>query len=296
MENNGKNTVDSKTLNTNSAVENNYDRKVIEGFGDEWRRFDQSLLKQSEAEQLFNLYFRIFPWNRLPKNAAGFDLGCGSGRWAKFVIPRVAKLHCIDASESAITVAQRNLSELGNCEFHRAAVDHIPLEDYSMDFGYSLGVLHHIPDTLSGLRSCVKKLKPGAPFLLYLYYPLDNRPAWFRFIWKVSNLLRIILSRCPFCFKCIICDLIAITVYWPLSKTAGLVEKIGLSVENIPLSFYRNKSFYVMRTDALDRFGTRMEKRFTRQQILEMMQKAGLEDIQFNAGPPYWVAVGIKRG
>lgn len=28
----------------------------------------------------------------------GFDLGCGSGRWAFFVAPKVAKLHCIDRS------------------------------------------------------------------------------------------------------------------------------------------------------------------------------------------------------
>tara|TARA_B110000003_G_C16618896_1_gene522335 strand:+ start:251 stop:421 length:171 start_codon:yes stop_codon:yes gene_type:complete len=28
-----------------------------------------------------------------------------------------------------------------------------------MDFGYSLGVLHHIPDTQVWLNSCVQKLK-----------------------------------------------------------------------------------------------------------------------------------------
>jgi 2-polyprenyl-3-methyl-5-hydroxy-6-metoxy-1,4-benzoquinol methylase len=44
-----------------------------------------------------------------------------------------------------------------------------------MDFGYSLGVLHHIPDAQKALSDCVKKLKLGAPFLVYLYYSFDNR-------------------------------------------------------------------------------------------------------------------------
>jgi hypothetical protein len=46
-----------------------------------------------------------------------------------------------------------------------------------MDFGYSLGVLHHLPDPRAGLAACVTKLKPGAPMLVYIYYAFDNRPA-----------------------------------------------------------------------------------------------------------------------
>ena len=50
-----------------------------------------------------------------------------------------------------------------------------------------------------------------------------------------------------------------------------------------------------MRTDALDRFGTRLEQRFTRPQIAAMMEAAGLGQVRFREGVPYWVACGIKR-
>jgi hypothetical protein len=63
----------------------------------------------------------------------------------------------------------------------------------------------------------------------------------------------------------------------------------------MPLSVYRDKSFYTMRTDALDRFGTRLEQRFTAVQIRKMMQTADLDDICFSDGPPYWCAVGRRR-
>ena len=48
-----------------------------------------------------------------------------------------------------------------------------------MDFGYSLGVLHHIPDTCAGIKACARLLKRGGPFLVYLYYAFDNRAIAF---------------------------------------------------------------------------------------------------------------------
>ena len=66
---------------------------------------------------------------------------------------------------------------------------------------------------------------------------------------------------------------------------------------NFPLGAYRNYSFYTMRTDALDRFGTRLEHRFTKGQIREMMESCGLENVVFREdGEPYWIACGRKRG
>ena len=49
-----------------------------------------------------------------------------------------------------------------------------------------------------------------------------------------------------------------------------------------------------MRTDSRDRFGTPLEQRFTRQQIADMMQAAGLQEITFSESAPFWCACGIK--
>lgn len=275
-------------------MKQNIDQATVKSFGDEWSRFDQSAIEGAEAEAIFDEYFAVFPWATLPKNASGFDMGCGSGRWARLMAPKVGHLHCIDPS-SALEVAKRSLTGQDNVSFHAASVDDGALPANSQDFGYSLGVLHHIPDTGAALRSCVAMLKPGAPFLLYLYYAFDNRPAAFRFAWRCSDVLRRGIRRLPPRLKHALTDVIAATVYWPLAKLSSLGERLGFNVANVPLSYYRAHSFYTMRTDSRDRFGTPLEQRFSRGQIESMMQAAGLRDIRFSEYAPYWCAVGIKQ-
>lgn len=51
----------------------------------------------------------------------------------------------------------------------------------------------------------------------------------------------------------------------------------------------------ILRNDALDRFGTPLEQRFSRNQIEEMMLKCGLEEIRFSEKAPYWHAIGVKK-
>jgi SAM-dependent methyltransferase len=156
----------------------NIDPKTVTSFGEEWSRFDQKALSEIEAKKIFDEYFSVFPWKDLPENAEGFDMGCGSGWWARWIAPRVGRLHCIDPS-NALEIAKNNLINYGNVTFHRASVDEKCLPKSSQDFGYSLGVLHHVPDTQAAIQSCANLLKSGAPLLLYIYYAFDNRKWWF---------------------------------------------------------------------------------------------------------------------
>lgn len=274
----------------------NADSATVAGFGDEWSRFDQATLDPKERQRLFDEYFSIFPWSRLPENAVGMDVGCGSGRWADLVAPRVGTLHCVDASGDALAVARRNLAAHANVHLHNASVAALPVPDGSLDFAYSLGVLHHVPDTQEAIASCARKLKPGAPLLLYLYYAFDNRPGWFRMLWRASDVGRRAISRLPHGPRYVASQAIAAGVYWPLARSARLLERTGMNVSNLPLSAYRDLTFYTMRTDALDRFGTRLEQRFTRRQIESMMTAAGLTDVRFRDGGPFWCAVGTRIG
>jgi 2-polyprenyl-3-methyl-5-hydroxy-6-metoxy-1,4-benzoquinol methylase len=146
----------------------NHDQKTIDSFGQEWKKFDQNALSQTEIKQLFDKYFNIFPWSIIGHDSEGFDMGCGSGRWAKIVAPKVGHLNCIDPAFEAIKVCKQSLSKNINITFLNENIDNVSLKKNSQDFGYSLGVLHHIPDTQRALNTCVSLLKQDAPFLVYL--------------------------------------------------------------------------------------------------------------------------------
>jgi ubiquinone/menaquinone biosynthesis C-methylase UbiE len=274
----------------------NRDEAVIAAFGAEWSTFDQAALSEQERTELFSQYFANFPWARLPDGAVGADIGCGSGRWALSVAPRVATLHCVDPSESALAVARRTLAGQPHARFHLAGVADLPFQPASLDFAYSLGVLHHVPDTAAALRSCARVLKPGAPFLVYLYYAFDNQPRWYQRLWALSDRVRRLVARMPFRARLAVTTLVAGFVYLPLARLALFAERAGRDVSSMPLAYYRHRSFYVMRNDALDRFGTRLEQRFTADQIGSMLAAAGFEDVHFNGHPPFWTALATRRG
>jgi ubiquinone/menaquinone biosynthesis C-methylase UbiE len=274
----------------------NVDPEVAAGFGHEWSTFPQSENEflPADREAIFQSYFHIFPWNELPSNPVGIDVGCGSGRWSVMVAPKVGHLHLLDASADALAVARQNLADATNVSFHLASVGDIPVDDNSLDFAFSLGVLHHVPDTMAAIRAIATKLKTGSPFLVYLYYALDNRPWWYRAIWRFSNIFRVIISRLPPGLRLVISQVIAVVIYWPLARFAALVERAGFSPAAIPLESYRHREFYVMRTDAYDRFCTTLEQRFTRRQMEQMLTGAGFDEIRFSDTVPYWCAVGKK--
>jgi hypothetical protein len=110
----------------------------------------------------------------------------------------------------------------------------------------------------------------------------------------MSELLRSVISKLPMGPRYFISQIVAFFVYWPLSRLAKLTEHLGFNTTNFPLYFYKDKSMYVLRTDALDRFGTRLEQRFTKIELEKMMLIAGLTDIQFSESAPYWCAVGVR--
>lgn len=275
-------------------IQTNIDHKVVEDFGKEWETFNHNELNDDDLIVAFNQYFNIFPFELLNINSEGFDMGCGSGRWAKLIAPKVGTLNCIDPSFIALQQAKFNLKSFLNCNFECASASDSKLSDSSQDFGYCLGVLHHIPNTLEGLKSCANKLKSGAPFLLYLYYRFDNKPLWFKGIWKITDLVRRLVSSLPFKLKLLISQMIALFIYWPLARFSLVLEKLEIDVSNIPLSDYRKKPLYFLRTDALDRFGTTLEKRFTKDEIEKMLIETGFSNIKFSDSTPYWVVVATK--
>jgi len=276
-------------------MENKYkkEQRSIKDFGLEWNYFKNQDLEKANIDKMFENYFSIFPFDKINSNSVGVDFGAGSGRFSIFFVKKVKHMHLIEPS-IAINNAKDFLTDYNNVTFHQRTIKDLDLKNNSIDFGYCLGVLHHTVDINENLKICVNKLKKEKPFLLYLYYSLDNQPIWYKFVWKITDIIRLFICKLPFKLKLCITFLIALFIYYPLAKTSKIFEKI-INLKSWPLSAYRNHTLYVMRNDALDRFGTRIEKRYSKKQITEMMKNAGLQNISFSPKEPFWCAIGYKK-
>lgn len=275
-------------------MKNTYNQ-LVKDFGEEWKAYDYSD-NEKENNYLFSKYFDIFPYKKLNlKKFKCLDVGCGSGRWAKILAGKVKHLTLLDPSLDALKVAKKNLKKNKNVSFFNKSVGDMKLKKKQFDFVYSLGVLHHIPDIDSALKEVNKVLKKNKPFLVYLYYNMDNKALYYRLIWKLSELLRFFISKLPFKFKKIICLIIATTIYFPLAYLSKAIKYFGLNNELLPLGQYYDKSFYVMKTDALDRFGTLYEQRYSKVEIKNLLKKNGFKNIKFSKNEPYWHAIAFKK-
>jgi ubiquinone/menaquinone biosynthesis C-methylase UbiE len=271
----------------------NIDKKVVDEFGEEWLKFNDFTDKNIKAAA--EEYFDIINDDIVNKQTYALDIGCGTGRWTKYLSTRAGFIEAVDPS-NAIFAADKVLGKIENVRLTKASIETLPFNDDTFDFAMSIGVLHHIPDTQQAMTDCVKKIKKGGYFYVYLYYNLEKRGKIFTSLFKLSDLVRNFVSKFPGGLKKLICDIIAVIIYMPIILLVRFFCLIGLNkiAKEIPLSAYYNKSFFIIRNDALDRFGTRLEQRFSAKQVIEMMENAGLTNIVLSPGIPYYHAIGRK--
>jgi len=269
----------------------NMDAGTVASFGSEWNKFDT--FSQEEVEHIGKEYFDVVDPEDL-QGAEVLDAGCGSGRWSRYLSSRVAHVEAIDPSD-AIFSAAANHRHISNIRFTQAGIDRLPFPEAAFDLVICLGVLHHVPDTQKALQRLHFHLKPGGKLLLYLYYDLEGRSAVYKGIFNLSTLVRRFVSSRSLSGKKIYSDLLAVAVYLPLVLFArfwGLF--LPSRAARLPLAYYTDKSFRIMRNDALDRFGTPLEKRFSRAEITAMLTACGFTDIVFSQQKPYWHCIATK--
>ena len=272
------------------------DAETVEGFGREWAAFDQSKLFGSQYQQAFKAYFELVPFDRLPPEAEGFDLGSGSGRWPVGVAPRVVLLHCVDPSAEALAVARRRLSgtRTSVSTSHRSTRFRSKIRARTSAIRSESFTTRRTRCKRSRTASASSSRAPRCSSTSIRRWRIVR--FWYRALWRASDTVRKGISRLPFGARKVITTGIAGLLYWPRARLAGLADAIGIDGDKLPLGGYWHYSFYSMRTDALDRLGTKLEHRFSRDEMERMMVKAGLKQVLFREGIPYWTACGIRSG
>jgi SAM-dependent methyltransferase len=277
---------------TQHKRDKNIDQGVIDSFGHEWAAFDYGETETAEALNVqFDAYCAPIDLSHFdPKNSIAADFGAGSGRWATRLLPYFSLVYALEPSDGASKVLQNKFFDEPKIVVLQETVGANSIRLESLDLAMSLGVLHHIPDTGLAIKDVSLRIKPGGMFLCYLYYDLDNKPFFYKLIFRAVNAVRKVISLLPQRIKRVVCSSIAAIIYWPLARFSKLMNRIGMNTSNIPLHHYANMPFVMLANDALDRFGTSLEQRFSKAEITEMLDSAGFDisTLRFSESEPFW--------
>jgi len=277
----------------------NLDQGVIDGFGHEWAAFDYAETKTAEAlDAQFAAYCAPLDLGLFnPATSVAGDFGAGSGRWSSRLAPHFSLVYALEPSDGASKVLRKKFESDPKIVVLQETVGMNSIPVASLDLAMSLGVLHHIPDTALAIKDVSRSIKPGGVFLCYLYYNLENKPTYYKVIFKGVNIVRRVISASPQKVRRLSATIIAAVVYWPLARLSKALSKFGRDTSNLPLHHYADMPFVMLANDALDRFGTSLEQRFSKAEITEMLRAADfdLTTLKFSEIEPFWTFAVNKK-
>ncbi len=277
----------------------NLDQGVIDGFGHEWAAFDYAETETAAAlDAQFAAYCAPLDLSQFdPETSVAGDFGAGSGRWSSRLAPYFSRVYALEPSDGASQVLRDKFAGDSKIVVLQETVGVNSIPPASLDLAMSLGVLHHIPDTALAIKDVSRSIKPGGVFLCYLYYNLENKPVYYKLIFKGVNIVRRVISASPQKVRRLNATVIAAVIYWPLARLSKAFSKLGRNTSNLPLHHYVDMPFVMLANDALDRFGTSLEQRFSKAEITEMLCAADfdLTTLKFSEIEPFWTFTVNKK-
>lgn len=165
--------------------------RTAAAFGWEWQKFSHLHSIENYTEQFLDWIEPIrsdFFMNKIV-----LDAGCGMGRFAQVAgLFKAKEVLAIDLSD-AVEPAYFNTRHLDNVHVIQADIYNLPLAKQRIDFIYSIGVLHHLPNPEAGFHSLIQHIKPKGAIFAWVYGYENN--GWI--IWFINPLRKLIFSRLP---------------------------------------------------------------------------------------------------
>ncbi len=221
------------------------------------------------------------------------EFGCGSGRFLDVVRRKGGIAVGIDLS-SAVEQAHQNLGDDPNVLIVQGDVTQLPFRDKCFDGCYSIGVLHHIPDPISGMKSINQRLKDGG-WMAICVYPKGEfydyaSVARFR---KLINWIKPMLGYFPALIYAFFSAYIISPLFW-LLRHIQIIRRVILGIERNWLVILPLRDLRWAALDIFDAITPSIARTYTSEEVIDWFTQTGLSNIS----PSTWCRtsfVGIKR-
>lgn len=249
--------------------------RTLSSYSYQWRKFKEMIPQWKE----------VFDRSIAPiepsffRGKLGLDAGCGFGRSLYYAASYGAEVIGMDLSE-AVEAAREHTRHLPNVHVIQADIFHPPLQEHSLDFVYSIGVLHHLPDPKRGFLALTRLLAPGAPIFIWVYSRGRGRQI------ALFNLMRAISTRLPLRLLDSLCLGLAVGQWTLWIGPYRLLSRFQLTrglAQRLPFASYAPYPFRVLHTDWFDGLSVPLVNYYRREEIFEWFREAGLEQVRINS-------------
>ncbi|OGP90872.1 MAG: hypothetical protein A2157_05355 [Deltaproteobacteria bacterium RBG_16_47_11] len=258
--------------------------QTIEDFGDQWKRYADNEGYYGSLE-LFSDILSPFLKPEQIKGCRVAEIGSGTGRIVNMVLEAGAR-HIIAVEPSdAFEVLCRNITQPGRVTCLKVTGDQLPPYG-DLDYIFSIGVLHHIPDPKPVVEAVFKALRSGGHFLVWLYGREGNEP-YLTFI----HLLRSLTRHLPhFALATLVW-----MIYFPLLTYILLCRQFPLPLRPYLLSVFGRMSPDKRRLVIYDQLNPAYAKYYTRFEAEKLLREGRFENIRSHHRHGYsWTVMGTK--
>lgn len=273
--------------------------KYANSFGQQWRSFAKTQLDGAQTKDSQVRWDSEVTWNA--EDLAGkniIEFGSGAGRFIDVVSKLGVKLAIgIDITD-AVDASQKNLGKRGNCFFIQADFFKLPIKQSSMDFGYSLGVLHHTPDPEKAFYQLVNVVRKDGGVALGVYdislYKRPNRNSlkvlttellWTINLWR-CEFFRFFTTRLPEKVFLLYCKTLV-----PVLHYLNKIPVIGLIRYFVPSTCYRYMPVEWSMVDTHDTYVTKIVHQYRAKDVFQWFLKARLYNIIVTNSRAGWTSL-----
>lgn len=194
------------------------------------------------------------------------DVGCGMGRFSEVASRWGATVVGIDLT-SAVDAAHGNLRGRSNVHLAQADIFKLPFRDETFDVIFSIGVLHHTPDTRSAFDRLPRLLKPGGRIAIWVYTALMLQ--WSR---ASSDVYRRFTTRLP---KRVLYALSYFAIPWYYVNRVPYFGRVTWRM--LPTSEHRDPRWRVL--DTFDWYSPKYQWKHTEAELQTWFESHGLVSI-----------------
>jgi SAM-dependent methyltransferase len=258
--------------------------RTIEDFGEQWLKYSDNRGYYGSIELFSDILHPFLD----PGQIAGLkvaEVGSGTGRIVNMLLRSGAR-HVIAVEPSeAFGPLCKNLTEPEKVTCLNIRGDELPPFG-DLDYVFSIGVLHHIPDPSPVVGAAYRALRPGGQFLVWLYGKEGNN----LYLLLVKPLRKITKHLPHF----LLASLVE-AVYWPMMLYVDLCRALPFPLRRYLVSVFSKMSPEKRRLIIYDQLNPNYAKYYSRSEAEKLLLACKFIDVRCHHRHGYsWTVIGTK--